>query len=274
VPAGPVWPLPAYELALMTIGEARAMGQDDVEVTVVTPERAPLALFGDQAGSAVAEELKAAGVRLETGAVARVVSGGLMLDPEGRKLDVQRVVAVPRLRGPGIEGLAADQDGFVEAGTDALVAGCERTWAAGDGVVSPVKFGGLATHQARRAVAAVARLAGVEYVPEPGEPVLHGQLLVGGRARRLRPGSDAPAAPLWWPEGKVAGEYLPKWLVAHGTAPRPRHRPSGRTVEVREPLSSLHGAEAQYLYDLARQFRTDAPELGALGRRMHETRAR
>ena len=32
VPAGAVWPLPAYELALMTAGEARAMGHDDVEV--------------------------------------------------------------------------------------------------------------------------------------------------------------------------------------------------------------------------------------------------
>ena len=30
VPPGAVWPLPAYELALMTAGEARAMGHDDV----------------------------------------------------------------------------------------------------------------------------------------------------------------------------------------------------------------------------------------------------
>ena len=30
VPPGAVWPLPAYELALMTAGEARAMGHDDI----------------------------------------------------------------------------------------------------------------------------------------------------------------------------------------------------------------------------------------------------
>ena len=36
VPPGAVWPLPAYELALMTVGEAREMGQE-VKVTVVTP---------------------------------------------------------------------------------------------------------------------------------------------------------------------------------------------------------------------------------------------
>jgi sulfide:quinone oxidoreductase len=274
VPPGAVWPLPAYELALMTIGEARAMGQDDVEVTVVTPEHSPLSLFGDRASTAVAEELRAAGVGLETGAVARVVRGGLILEYEGRKLDVERVVAIPRLLGPGIAGLPADHDGFVVAGDDALVADCERTWAAGDGVVSPVKFGGLATYQARRAVAAIAQLAGTDHVAEPGEPVLQGELLVGGRSRRLPTSADAPGAPLWWPGGKVAGEYLPRWLAAHGVTPRAPRRPEGRTVEVREPLSALHGAEAQYLYDLAREFRTDAPELGALGRRMHETRSR
>jgi hypothetical protein len=39
VPPGAVWPLPAYELALMTAGQATAIGHDDVSVTVVTPER-------------------------------------------------------------------------------------------------------------------------------------------------------------------------------------------------------------------------------------------
>ena len=62
VPPGAVWPLPAYELALMTAGEASAMGHDDVEVTVVTPERAPLSLFGDDVSSPSAEELATAGV--------------------------------------------------------------------------------------------------------------------------------------------------------------------------------------------------------------------
>src|SRR5215216_1709156 len=32
VPPGSVWPLPVYELALMTAGEAREMGRDDVVV--------------------------------------------------------------------------------------------------------------------------------------------------------------------------------------------------------------------------------------------------
>src|SRR4029453_17586346 len=52
VPPGAVWPLPAYELAIMTAGEARAMGQDDVRIIVVTPEHAPLSLFGEEASAA------------------------------------------------------------------------------------------------------------------------------------------------------------------------------------------------------------------------------
>jgi sulfide:quinone oxidoreductase len=275
VPPGAVWPLPAYELALMTIGEARAMGHDDVEITVVTPERRPLSLFGQAASVAVAEELTAAGVRLKTGAVARVQADRLILEPSGEGLDVQRVYAVPRLVGPAIDGLPMDEEGFVEAGDDGLVVGCERTWAAGYGIVSPVKFGGLATHQARIAITAMARLAGAPDVPDPGEPVLHGRLLTGQGSRRLAARGDAEGAPLWWPAGKVAGEYLPRWLADHGMAPQAAEAPPAEGgVEVRQPIHALRGDEARYLYDIGRQFSSDDPAIAALGRRMRETRAR
>jgi sulfide:quinone oxidoreductase len=256
VPPGAVWPLPAYELALMTAGEAREMGQDDVQVTVVTPERAPLSLFGEDVGAAVADELSWAGVELRTGVVARAGGGGLVLEPGSEGLEVQRVYAVPRIVGPGIEGLPADDEGFVTVDDDGLVAGCQRTWAAGDAVVSPVKFGGLATHQARRAAAAIARSAGVADVADAGEPVLHGRLLVGHRTRRLRGRGDAEGAPLWWPQGKVAGEYLPRWLAEHGVASPASHEPPDGGIEVHRPLSAMRGAEAQYLLDLAHRYRS------------------
>jgi sulfide:quinone oxidoreductase len=272
VPPGAVWPLPAYELALMTIGEARAMGHDDVEVTVATPERTPLSLFGDQASTAVAEELANAGIELRTGVVARVAPGGLSLEPDGGTLAVERVFAVPRLLGPGLHGLPVDDEGFIRTGDDALVEDCERTWAAGDGVVSPVKFGGLATHQARRAAAAIARLAGAAEAPDPGEPVLHGHLLVGGRSRRLAARGDSEGAPLWWPAGKVAGEYLPRWLAEHGVAPQGAHEPPHGAIEVHRSLSAMRGPEAQYLSELAGQFRSADPSVAAVGHRMREPR--
>ena len=256
VPPGAVWPLPAYELALMTAGEARSMGRDDLAVTVVTPEHAPLSLFGPEASAAVAAELAAAGIELRTGVVGRGERGALVLEPGGERLPAHRVFAVPRLLGPALHGLPCDDEGFIRAGDDARVEGRERTWAAGDGVVSPVKFGGLATHQARRAIAAIARLAGVEDAPDPGEPVLHGRLLVGGgRMRRLTGRGDAEGAPLWWPAGKVAGEYLPRWLADHGVAPQGTAEPPAEGITIRRPLRDMAGAEARYLYELARQFR-------------------
>jgi sulfide:quinone oxidoreductase len=154
------------------------------------------------------------------------------------------------------------------------VDGCERTWAAGDGVRSPLKFGGLATHQARRAAAAIARLAGAADVADPGEPVLVGRLLVGERTRRLRGRGDGDAAPLWWPSGKVAGRYLPRWLAEHGVVPQGAAEPPADGVPVRRPLSALHGPEADYLFDLGRRFASADPAIAALGRRMGEARRR
>ncbi|HEX5620914.1 MAG TPA: FAD-dependent oxidoreductase [Solirubrobacteraceae bacterium] len=266
VPPGAVWPLPAYELALMTVGEAREMGQEGVQVMVVTPEHAPLSLFGEEASRAAAEELQWAGIELRTGTVVQNAS----------ELDVQRVFAVPRIVGPIIEGLAMNEEGFILAADDGLVQNCEHTWAAGDGIASPVKFGGLATHQARIAAAAIARAAGATDVPDPGEPVLHGRLLIGKRMRRLRGRGDAEGAPLWWPHGKVAGEYLPRWLAEHGVAPPPvaEEPPADEGVTVRQPLHALRGPEAQYLFELGRQYRSGDPAIAALGRRMREMRNR
>jgi sulfide:quinone oxidoreductase len=274
IPPGAVWPLPAYELALMTAGEAEAMGQSDVKITVVTPEREPLTLFGEHAVKAVSEELSWAGVDLVTGAVARGESGGLVLEPSGDRLDVQRVFAVPRIVGPALDGLACDEEGFVLTREDGRVRGARRTWAAGDGIASPVKFGGLATHQARVAAAGIAELAGVS-VTDPGEPVLHGRLLVGRRTRRLRGRGDAEGAPLWWPHGKVAGEFLPRWLAEHGVAPPASEPPpEGEGVTVERSMRALRAPEYQYLFDLGREYRTDDPAIAALGRRMREMRSR
>jgi sulfide:quinone oxidoreductase len=274
VPPGAVWPLPAYELAILTAGEAREQGHDDAEITVITPERAALSLFGEEASAAVAEELERAGVRLITGEVARRAGGALALEPSGLRLDVERVFAVPRLLGPGLEGLAADDEGFILTGPDGRVQGAQRTWAAGDGIDSPVKFGGLATHQARVAIAGIARLAGVGDPPDPGEPVLEGRLLVGRGTRRLRGRGDTESAPLWWPQGKVSGVYLPRWLAEHGFAPAPASAPPPEGVTVHRPLRAMAGAEAQYLYDLRRHYRIDDPALASLGREMRSMQSR
>ena len=63
VPVGTVWSLPAYELALMTNSRVHERGPYGVELQIVTPEPAPLAIFGQVASSAVGALLHARGVR-------------------------------------------------------------------------------------------------------------------------------------------------------------------------------------------------------------------
>ena len=51
VPEGAVWPLPLYELALLTAAYVAQNRIEEVELTLATPEAAPLQVFGDAAGS-------------------------------------------------------------------------------------------------------------------------------------------------------------------------------------------------------------------------------
>ena len=122
VPPGAVWPLPAYELAIMTAGEADALGHDDVQVTVVTPEHAPLSLFGPEASAAVAEELERAGVRSDHRRRRAPRRRRAAAGAERGTARRERVFAVPRLLGPAIKGLAADEEGFILTGEDGRVA--------------------------------------------------------------------------------------------------------------------------------------------------------
>ena len=48
VPPGSSWPLPLYELALMTATHAAERGLGEIRLSLVTPERQPLELFGDK----------------------------------------------------------------------------------------------------------------------------------------------------------------------------------------------------------------------------------
>ena len=53
VPGGTVWPLPLYELAIMTARQAWSMGMDRVRFALVTPEERPLAMFGRAPSQAI-----------------------------------------------------------------------------------------------------------------------------------------------------------------------------------------------------------------------------
>ena len=223
VPVGVAWPLPAYELALMTAWQADGMGQSDVEVTIYTPESAPLQGFGLAAGAAVREDVVEAGVRVETDAAVHAGDHGFVVEPGGRALP-GRVVALPRAVGPAMEGLANDVRGFIQVDAHGKVYGTATVWAAGDAIAFPVKQGGHAAQQAVAVAQSIAARAGADGRPAPFTPVLRGVLLTGrGQAwlRRADEGTEGEAQrrALFWPPTKIAGRYLSPYLAGDVTAP-------------------------------------------------------
>jgi sulfide:quinone oxidoreductase len=225
VPAGTAWPLPLYELALLTA--ARADSEDSpTRFTLVTAEDAPLGIFGRQASDAVASLLEERGIELRTSTVPRAFeNGALSVAPSGT-VQADRVVAMPLLQGRAPEGLPGDARGFLSTDEHGQVRGCEDVYAAGDVTTFPVKQGGIATQQADAAARAIAARTGSPVETEPFRPILRGLLLTGAGARFMRSqiagghgdASEVSSRMLWWPETKVAGQYLSHYL-SRGTDP-------------------------------------------------------
>jgi len=223
VPSGVTWPLPLYELAMMTARRAREMGLDDVSLVFVTPEEIPLSAFGQTASAAVARALEEAGVELLAAShVDRLSGGRAHISPDGQLVEAERVVAVPRLQGPAIDGLPADDQGFIPVDDHGRVLDTRGVYAAGDGTTFPVKQGGVAAQQADAAALAIAQAAGATVDAEPFDPVLRAKLLTGARAAYLREAlgpdggehtSTASENALWWPPTKVAAPYLTGYLA-------------------------------------------------------------
>ena len=229
VPSGTSWSLAIYELALIAAARLRARGKH-TSVKLVTPEEAPLALFGRAASDAVAELLAARGVELITSthpvefrddALTTVPEGGVVAD---------WVVALPRLRGPSIEGVPADDAGFIEVDPLGQVIGLADVYAAGDVTAGSIKQGGIATQQADTVATAIAARSGSSVEPKPFRPVLRGMLLTGDGARFMRnevtggagESSEISTQILWWPEGKIAGQYLSQYLSRHAQPIQPK----------------------------------------------------
>lgn len=245
VPAAGSWPLPLYELALMAAARVAEGGLRDVELSLVTPEGAPLEIFGAEASSAVQALLSERGIDLHTNSVpAAIEPDALVVQSDDlQRVPADRVVSLPRLDGPGIEGLPSDSEGFIPVDEHGLVEGELDVYAAGDVTAFPVKQGGLATQQADAVAEAIAARAGAPVSPAPFRPVLRGMLLTGGVPRYLRHGragskqavSEAADHALWWPPGKIAGRYLSPYLALHGETIG-RRPDRGDAIPVEVPL--------------------------------------
>ena len=215
------WPLPLYELALLTATHVQERGLRKVRVTFVTHEPQPLALFGGAASEAVARILRERGIVLHAGVYgSALLNGELALVPRGR-VAADRFVTLPRLEGIRIAGLPQDADGRLDTDLNGRVRGVPDVYAAGDITTFPVNQGSMAAQQADAVAETIAALAGAPVEPRPFEPVLSGLLLTGGAPLYLRAslegghGATATAeseAP-WAPATKIAARYLSPFLT-------------------------------------------------------------
>lgn len=213
VPEGAVWPLPLYELALLTAAYARQNRIEEVELTLATPDAAPLQAFGDAASIEVQRLLDDRRVSLLCGASPLSFRDGVLRLLPDREIESDCVVAAPRLLGAWLEGLPQTRLGFIPIDAYARVEGCEGVYAAGDIVDFPVKQGGIAAQLADVAAASISSIVGADVQAVPFEPVLHGLLLTGDPDRPLR---FEPGGALYVgaeAQGKIAGRYLAPFLT-------------------------------------------------------------
>lgn len=259
VPAGCTWPLPLYELALMTAEDVWSMNMDHVELHLITSERAPLDVFGPAASGAVAELLDAAGILVHCGVEARVPENGRIVLGSEPDVHVDRIVAIPTLSGRPLDGIPAGAGAFIAVSDEGLIDGLSDVYAVGDATDRPIKQGGLACQQADVAAAHIAARAGADVEVPPLEQVLRGRLLTGTADRFLSRGpgrgqSAASTDPLWWPPVKVTGRYLTPYLAAKDVIHLPVHSDPSRPgvdVDVSVGRSTAH-TPATGLTSLAR----------------------
>jgi sulfide:quinone oxidoreductase len=219
VPGGASWPLPLYELALLTGSHLSPNEADDVELLLVTSEEEPLEIFGGAGSDAVRRLLERRGITFLAGSAPVGYAARELRLAGGRSIAVDRVVSVPQLEGPFLEWLPATDGGFIPIDAHGRVVGLTDVYAAGDSTDFPVKQGGIAAQLADAAAESIAAQAGSEVVPRPFKPVLRALLLTGDQPlylRRKLPGATRAVSlamsPLR-PQAKIRGRYLSPFLT-------------------------------------------------------------
>lgn len=222
-PPGCGWTLPIYELALIAAQEL----QGAAKVAIASFEPRPLDVFGRTASDAVARLLDRAGIEFMPNVVPVEAADVALVTTDDRLLSADAVITLPRLRGPRIEGLPQDADGFMAVDRHGRVPGVADVFAAGDATTNPIKQGGLATQQADAVAEAIAAEAGAAITPRPSRRILRAALLTGEEPLYLRRDLDAGATAvrplrsvarraLWYPDGKLAGRHLTGFLARCG----------------------------------------------------------
>ena len=246
IPPGPGWPLPAYELALLIAGDARGMGMNP-EITLVTPERAPLAIFGPRAVEVVTEELEKAGVKVELDAYAEIDPGPprahrhapLGPAPRGQPHPRPAAPARPRpRRHPGRRRRLRRGRRPRPRDRRRRRLGRGRRHRLPGQVRRPRGRAGRRRRcrhrrRGRRGRRAQALPAGpTRPAADRQRPALHALRRRRAAAARARPRPHT----LWWPPSKVNGRYLAPWLAARDEEAVADHLPQSGGLPVQTDL--------------------------------------
>lgn len=226
MPGGFGWPLPIYEFALLAAAHLKDADAPSTELRIVTPEDAPLQLFGVRASEQMGQLLAERGIEIVTGATPiRFENGQLDIAP-GASIEADAVVSAPSFAGRSVDGIPHDEDGFIPVDEHSLVRGLQGVFAVGDVTNFPVKQGGIATQQADAAAEVIAAQIGNPVEPQPFEPVLRAVLLTGQEPKylygKLGGGHGETSTfsddPPWREEGKIVGKYLAPFLASTSDA--------------------------------------------------------
>ncbi|MBJ7458765.1 MAG: FAD-dependent oxidoreductase [Thermoleophilaceae bacterium] len=185
-PTGHTWWLPLYEFALMSADRAERQGGQQISVSIVTPESAPLAIFGPENSATVAKLCAEFGVNLHLGMSVLSYDGTNAHLSDGSEVATDRLFAMPRLTGRAPAGVPTDPEGFVPVDDLQRVVGTTNVFGVGDVTNFRVKQGGLASAQADLAVAAIEHQFGTGPAPTPSTHEIEALLLTADRRLAMR----------------------------------------------------------------------------------------
>jgi sulfide:quinone oxidoreductase len=230
VPSDVCWPLPLYELALLSATHA-AENHLRAEIILVSPERTPLELFGARPSRMVESLLVEHGVSfLGNSAPDRVREDGSLVLISGTTIEADRVVATPQLRGQSIAGVPANWSGFVPTDAIGRVENLPNVYAAGDMTTSPIKQAGVAAQQADRIAQRILTAGGTPIMESRTPTVLQARLVGGEHPLVLRAELDehgqATSATLTRTtsdNAAVSSKVLARYLTPYLEASQSRH---------------------------------------------------
>jgi sulfide:quinone oxidoreductase len=220
IPGRLAWPFPAYEIALMMQAHAAKAGAS-LTITIVSPEERPLVLFGRDASDVILRLLAEQNIEFISADSCEVPDPHrVVLMPDHRRIDADRVVSLPTLHGHALPGAPRNARGFIPVDPHCKVRGADRIYAAGDGTDFELKHGGIASQQADAAAEAIAALAGAPVKPAPFRPVVRGVMLTGRKPLYLSTsysGGHGFSARItdratWSPPTKISAKYLGPYL--------------------------------------------------------------